>query len=207
MFFPVGETDEEEGQCARREQHDESPVPAQVLYDRTHGDVGEDGRAEEVSEESGQSGGCPGGLLGCEVEGLYADQHHGAVDQESDGDQRYVIQQYVVHVFPVDHDEDRDECHVDHGRDGPASFEDLVRQPSADDRAGDGCPFVCRVGPAHILDVITLDVLQVGRRPVQYAVTHQVHERIGEGDIPEYLVVEYVFALTREFQKTIEGSR
>ena len=38
-------------------------------------------------------------FLGCEVEGLYADQHHGAVDQESDGDQRYVIQQYVVHVF------------------------------------------------------------------------------------------------------------
>jgi biotin carboxyl carrier protein len=73
LFFPVGETDEEEGQCARREQHDESPVPAQVLYDRTHGDVGEDGRAEELSEESGQSGGCPGGLLGCEVEGLYAD--------------------------------------------------------------------------------------------------------------------------------------
>lgn len=56
LLFLVGERHEDDRQETGRNQQNEGPVPAGLLRNRSDDDVGQDGRAEEVAEESGQSG-------------------------------------------------------------------------------------------------------------------------------------------------------
>ena len=135
---------------------------------------------------------------------MHADEHHGAVDEESDGYQADDVKGGVSgRGEPVDGHEDGHERHVDHRRDGAASLEELVAEPPAEDGAGDGGELIGEVSPAHVLQVVSLDVLQVGRSPVQAAVTHHVDEGVGEGDEPERLVVEHV--LEEDFLRREHG--
>ena len=112
-------------------------------------------------------------------------QHHGAVDEEPDGDQRHGDDEVVRRELPVEEDEHRDDRHEEDGRQGAASVEYLVREPSADQRAGDGGEFVGEIGPAGLLDVVALRVAEVGRRPVETSVAHHVDEGVGDGDEPQ----------------------
>lgn len=46
-----------------------------------------DGGAEDVAEEAREASGGAGGVFGDEVEGVEADEHDWAVDEEADGDE------------------------------------------------------------------------------------------------------------------------
>ena len=167
MFFLVCEADKEEGERTSDDHHDEVPVPSEAVDDESHADVGQQRRAEEIAKETGQSGSRPGSVLRGQVEGVHADEHHGAVDEESDGYQADDVKGGVSgRGEPVDGHEDGHERHVDHRRDGAASLEELVAEPPAEDGAGDGGELIGEVSPAHVLQVVSLDVLQVGRSPV-----------------------------------------
>ena len=72
-------------------------------------------------------------------------------------------------------------------------MEYLVAQPAADQRAGNGGELVGEVGPAGLLDVVTLRVAEVGRGPVETSVAYHVDESVGDGDEPQQFVVQDVF--------------
>ena len=94
--------------------------------------------------------------------------------------------------FPIDQNADQHQHHVDHVGRGAASLEEFGRDPSADDRSGDARVVVQREGQVALRGIHDIHLLQVDRRPVADAVTHQIDESVGQGDEPENLVLENV---------------
>ena len=83
LFFER-QAHKEDGQQARGNKHGKGPAPTCVLGNEADDGVGEDKGAQEVAEEAGEAGGGTGCVLGGEVEGLDANEHHGTVDEEAD---------------------------------------------------------------------------------------------------------------------------
>jgi len=66
-----------------------------------------DRRAEHVAEETGKAGRGAGSLLGHEIERVQADDHDRPINQETDRDERRVVDpQRALHVEPVHDDGD-----------------------------------------------------------------------------------------------------
>ena len=193
LFLLVSETHENDGQGAGDEQEYERAVPAErTLGDVPHHHVRQDGGAEEVAEEPGQPGRRAGGVFRCQVEGLHADQHHGTVDEEPDGDQGERDDHVVIRELPVEEDEERHESHEYDRRDRPASLEHHVAEPAANEGSRDRGELVSEVSPPGFFNIVPLRLLQVGRGPVQATVAHHVNEGVGDGDKPQHLVVQHV---------------
>ncbi len=150
-------------------------------------------RAAEVAEQTGEAGGGAGRFLRRQLQGLQADQHHRAVDQEADHDQRgHVDRRVAGRVQPVDQGADGHQDHEHHAGGAAIALEQLVRQPAAEQGAGNPRPFVEEVRPGRLVDVEVLGLLEVGRRPVEHTVAQQVDEHVGQGDVPEQLVAQHV---------------
>ena len=139
---------------------------------------------------------------------MNADQRHGTVDAEPDFAERRVddraadggrvaAEDFSQRLgngsgFPIDQNADQHQHHVDHVGRGAASLEEFGRDPSADDRSGDARVVVQREGQVALRGIHDIHLLQVDRRPVADAVTHQIDESVGQGDEPENLVLENV---------------
>ena len=188
-LFLVGQAHEQDGQDAGAEKHRESHAPARLLGHQADDRVRQEEGSEEITEEAGQAGGRSGRILRSEVQGLHADEHHRSVDEESDADEGDDDHGQVVDESPVQDDEDRHEGHEDHRRKGAHPMEELVRQPAAEERPGDGRELIGEIGPAGALEVDAL-FREDGGRPVQAAVADHIDECVREGDVPEELVVQ-----------------
>ena len=161
-----------------------------MLGDIAQHGVGQDGGAQHVAHKSGQAGSGACCILRCQVKCLHADEHHGTVDEKTDGDQTTDDDAQVGHVLPVDADGHDDQGHENHGGKRTTAVEYLIAQPAAEDGAGDGSDLIGKVGPTGILDVNAL-LAQDGGSPVQAAVAHHVDEGVGQCDVPQELVGEH----------------
>ena len=142
---------ESDRQDAGADQGDEAAVPAEMLEDVAHADVGQERRTDQVAEQTGETGGGAGGLLRHQVERRDADEHDGAVDQEADRPHGDVGHQFGA-ALPVDVDGHHDQRHVDDRGRGAASLEDLVREPAAEDRAEDAGDLEDEVRPTAAVE-------------------------------------------------------
>ena len=184
--------EQHDGQDAGDDQRVEAAIPSQVVHHGTHHDTGE-GRADEVAEQAGETRGTAGGLLGHQVGSMQTDHHHRTIDQEADRDQGDVVDERIAgRVLPVhEHGNQHAEHEQDGGRRTPA-LEHLVAEVTADQHAGDACPFVQEIGQTRALVRIALDLGQIGGRPVHNTVADEVDEDVGDRDQPEDAVVQHI---------------
>lgn len=97
-----------------------------------------------------------------------------------------------VKVEPVDqHGHGHQHHEQDAGR-RTAALEHLVRDPAAQQGTRNTRPLVQEVRPGGVVDAEVLGLFQVGRRPVQHTVTDEINEGVGNGDVPQQLVVQHV---------------
>lgn len=176
-------------------------VPGAADGDATDEDLGADCVTEEVAEEAHETGGCSGGVLRNEIQGLDACQSHRAVDEEADKAQGDVDQGLLQSRsggddtradHPIKQDAEQAEEHTDHVHRSAAAFEYLGRGPAAG-KCADGADDV-----VHGESDLALGCghnglfLKIGRSPVTDAVTDHIDGHVGDGDNPQELVLEHI---------------
>src|ERR1700694_203392 len=85
-----GKCAEADRQHAARDHGREHPTPSPMIGDPANAGS-RDRRSEHVAEETGKAGGGAGSLLGYEIEGVQADDHDRPINQETDRDERRVV--------------------------------------------------------------------------------------------------------------------
>ena len=152
-----------------------------------------DGGAEDVAEEAREASGGAGGVFGDEVEGVEADEHDWAVDEEADGDEGGDVDpERAVLVEGVDDEGGEGEGGEEDGGWGAAAVEEAVGEEAAEDSAGDACGFEGEPCETGLTEVEAFGGLEVGGDPVDDPVADEVDEGVGEGDGPEGSVRENV---------------
>ncbi len=147
----------------------------------------------QITKQTGETSCSTGRLLRCQLQRIETDQHDRAVDEEADGHQcQHVDGRVASRVKPVNQHEQGYQHHEqDTGR-RTAALEHLVRDPAAQQGARNTGPLIEEVSPGGFVDAEILGLFQVGRRPVQYTVTNEVNEGVGNGDVPQQFVVQHV---------------
>ena len=105
---------------------EEFGVDLSDIVSEDDGNQTEEETSEEVAEESGETGSCSGSILWSKVESLHANEHHGAIDEESDANERCNHDCEVVHKEPVGDDEHSHKSHEDDGGQCTTTMEELI---------------------------------------------------------------------------------
>ncbi len=120
---------------------------------------------------------------------MQTNQHHRAIDKEADNNHAGHIHAWVARwVKPVHHGRNSYQRHKEHARCTTVTFEHLIRHPATQQGAGDPRIFIEEVGPGGFIQRKMLHLTQVGRRPVEDAVTQQIDKDVGYRDVPQQLV-------------------
>ena len=179
------------------------------MGDAAHQVIREKRSSDEVSPETHESGGTPGGFFRRDLKSEHSDEHDRAVNEETKDDEREEIEPHrVQRIQPVKEKERDRQGHEDDGSDSVFAFEKRVAEPAADERSGDRGEFVKEVGPRGFVNVVVLCFHEVGRRPVADAVPKEVNESIGDPDQPKDPIVQNVFEddlIGREFLFVLLG--
>ena len=154
-----------------------------------------------VTEQAHETGGCSGGVLRNEIQGLDACQSHRAVDEEADKAQGDVDQGLLQSRsggddtradHPIKQDAEQAEEHTDHVHRSAAAFEYLGRGPAAG-KCADGADDVVHGESDLALGCGHYGLfLKIGRSPVTDAVTDHINGHVGDGHDPQELVLEHI---------------
>ena len=124
---------------------------------------------------------------------MYTNEHNRAVNQKTDPDQHGNVDARVAgRVKPVDQNTHERQGQINNTGGCASSAKNPVGQITTQQGARNAGPFIHGVGPARFFEGESLDLIEVGGRPVQYAITDQVDKSVGDCDRPQQTVIQHM---------------